>query len=75
MNKKILIGIAIAIIVIAGTVVGLKTILGDKAAEIPGEEHTEKALNLQEINKTTVSPTGSIKSGSTPSGESGETGP
>ena len=75
MNKKILVGIAIAIIAIAGTVVGLKNILGDKATEIPGEEHTEKALSLQEVNKTTVSTTGSIKSGTTPSGESGETGP
>ena len=75
MNKKILVGIAITIIAIAGTVVGLKTILGDKATELPGEEHTEKTLNLQESNKTTASTTGSIKSGSTTSGESGETGP
>jgi len=75
MNKKILVGIAITIIAIAGTVVGLKTILGDKATELPGEEHTEKTLNLQESNKTTASTTGSIKSGSTASGESGETGP
>ena len=70
MNKKILVGIAITIIAIAGTVVGLKTILGDKATELPGEEHAEKTLNVQETNKTTVSTTGS-----TTSGETGETGP
>jgi flagellar basal body-associated protein FliL len=75
MNKKILVGIVITIIAIAGTVVGLKTILGDKATELPGEEHAEKTLNFQEANKTTVNTTGSIKSGSTTSGESGETGP
>ena len=69
MNKKILAGIAIAAIVIAVTVVGLKTILGDKATELPGEEHTEKALNLQETNQSTTNST--TESGSTESGESG----
>ncbi len=67
MNKKILVGITITIVAIA-VVVGLKTILGDKAAELPGEEHTEKTLNLQETNKSTVN---STESGSTESGESG----
>ena len=70
MNKKIIIGIAIAIIAIAVTVVGLKTILGDKATEVPGEERVEKTLNIQETNAT-VNSTGLIKSGSTESGESG----
>ncbi|MDR3782789.1 MAG: hypothetical protein P4K92_05750 [Candidatus Nitrosotalea sp.] len=74
MNKKILVGIAIAVIAIAVAVVGAKTILGDKALALPGEEHTEKALNIQE-NKTTVSSTGLVKSGSAPSGESAESGP
>ncbi len=74
MNKKILVGIAIAVIAIAVAVVGAKTILGDKALALPGEEHTEKALNLQE-NKTTVASTGPVKSGSAPSGESAESGP
>jgi hypothetical protein len=70
MNKKILVGIAITIIIIA-VVVGLKTIMGDKALALPGEEHTEKALNLSETNKTTSNSTESAKSGSTESGESG----
>ncbi len=71
MNKKILVGIAITIIAIAVVVVGLKTIAGDKALALPGEEHTEKALNLQEINKTASDSTGPVKSNSTESGESG----
>ena len=71
MNKKILIGVTIAIIAVAVTVVGLKTILGDKATELPGEEHTEKTLNLQESNQSTTNSTKSIESGSTESGESG----
>lgn len=71
MNKKIIVGIAIAIIAIAVTVVGLKTILGDKATEVPGEERVEKTLNIQETNNATVNSTGLIKSGSTESGESG----
>ncbi|MGB9124622.1 MAG: hypothetical protein WA833_00415 [Nitrosotalea sp.] len=75
MNKKILVGIAIAVIAIAVAVVGTKTILGDKALALPGEEHTEKALNIQETNKTLVTTTGSAKFGSASSGESGESGP
>lgn len=69
MNKKILAGIVIAAIVIAVTVVGLKTILGDKATELPGEEPAEKTLNLQE-NKSSTNST-SVESGSAESGESG----
>ena len=70
MNKKILVGITIAIIAVAITVVGLKTILGDKATELPGEEHAEKTLNIQETNSTS-NLTKSNESGSTESGESG----
>jgi hypothetical protein len=75
MNKKILVGIAIAIIAISVTVVGIKNTLGDKALALPGEENTEKALNIQETNKTTASSTEPVKSGSAPSGEAGESGP
>jgi pyrimidine deaminase RibD-like protein len=70
-NKKILVGITITIVVIAVVIVGLKTILGDKAAELPGEEHAEKTLNLQETNKSTGNSTESVESGSAESGESG----
>jgi hypothetical protein len=70
MNKKILVGIAITVIVIA-VVVGLKTIMGDKALALPGEEHTENALNLSETSKTTSNSTEPAKSVSTESGESG----
>lgn len=72
MNKKILVGIAITTIAVA--VVGAKTILGDKALALPGEENTEKTLNLQENDKTIVTSTGLIQSSSSPSGESGESG-
>ena len=71
MNKKILIGITIAIIAVAVTVVGLKTILGDKATELPSEEPVEKTLNLQEANNSTGNSTKSVESGSAESGESG----
>jgi pyrimidine deaminase RibD-like protein len=71
MNKKILVGITITIVVIAVVIVGLKTILGDKATELPGEEHTEKTLNLQETNNSTTNSTKSVTSGSAESGESG----
>ena len=70
MNKKILVGITIAMIAVAVTFVGLKTTLGDKATELPGEEHVEKTLNVQETNSTSNS-TKSVESGSTESSESG----
>ena len=60
MNKKILVGIAIAIIIVAVGIVGLKAMLGDKATELPYEEKVEKTLNVQEGK------------GTTESGESGE---
>jgi len=53
MNKKIIIGIAIAAVLIVsiGVIDALKTTLGDEAVELPGEEAAEKVLNLQEGNK------------------------
>jgi len=53
MNKKTIAGISIAVILIAsiGVITALKTTLGDEATELPGEEATEKVLNLQENNE------------------------
>lgn len=48
LNKKILIGIAIAIVIAAIGIVGAKSMLGDEATELPYEEQAEKTLNLQE---------------------------
>jgi len=62
MNKKILVGIAIAIIIVAVGIVGIKAMLGDKATELPYEEKVEKTLNVQEGK------------GAPESGESGESG-
>ena len=62
MNKKILVGIAIAIIIVAVGIVGIKAMLGDKATELPYEEKVEKTLNIQEGK------------GAPESGESGESG-
>ena len=62
MNKKILIGIAIAVIITVVGIIGAKAMLGDAATELPGEEQTENALNLQEGG------------GSGESGEAGEFG-
>ena len=62
MNKKVLVGIAVALVIAAVGIVGVKAMLGDAKTELPYEEQTEKTLNLQE------------NPGSTESGESGETG-
>ncbi|TRZ70932.1 MAG: hypothetical protein D4R96_00395 [Nitrosopumilaceae archaeon] len=62
MNKKILVGIVIAIIIVAVGIVGIKAMLGDKATELPYEEKVEKTLNVQEGK------------GAPESGESGESG-
>ena len=62
MNKKILVGIAIAIIIVAVGIVGIKAMFGDKATELPYEEKVEKTLNVQEGK------------GVPESGESGESG-
>ncbi|MGI0102256.1 MAG: hypothetical protein ACREA7_06635 [Nitrosotalea sp.] len=71
MNKKIVIGAGIAVLVIAIVIVGVKTTLGDKAIGLPGEENTEGVLHLQESNTTTNATTQSTESGSTESSESG----
>ncbi len=71
MNKKIVIGVGIAVLAIAIVIVGVKTTLGDKALGLPGEENTEGTLHLQESNTTTNTTTQSTESGSTESSESG----
>jgi len=48
MNKKILVGIAIAIIIVAVGIVGIKAMFGDESTELPYEEQVEKTLNIQE---------------------------
>lgn len=48
MNKKILAGIAVAVIIVAVGIIGAKAMLGDKATELPGEEKVEKSLNIEE---------------------------
>ena len=55
MNKKILVGITIAVIVVAIGIIGAKAMLGDKATELPGEEKIEKSLNIQEGKGTSES--------------------
>jgi hypothetical protein len=70
MNKKIILGIAVGVVIIAATL-GVKSIMGEKIA-LPGEEHTENALNLQENNQSQIkSPTASSPSGSSEPTESG----
>lgn len=48
MNKKILVGIAVAIIAVAIVIIGAKAMLGDEKTELPLEEKAEKILNLEE---------------------------
>ncbi|HSB84500.1 MAG TPA: hypothetical protein VLD64_08450 [Nitrosarchaeum sp.] len=48
MNKKVLIGIAVALVIAAVGIIGVKAMLGDAKTEMPYEEQTEKTLNLQE---------------------------
>jgi len=57
MNKKIIIGIAIAAVLIVSiaAIDALKTTLGDEAVELPGEEATEKVLGTQEGNEGGIS--------------------
>lgn len=72
MNKKILIGIAIAVIASTIVVIGLKETLGDKAVGLPGEDKVENSLNIQEKNTSSSQST----QPSTPSSsESKESGP
>lgn len=53
MNKKMIVGIAITVVIISsiGVIDALKTTLGDESVELPGEEEMEKTLNLQENNE------------------------
>jgi len=55
MNKKVLIGIAVALVIAAVGIVGVKAMLGDAKTELPYEEQTEKTLNLQENQGATES--------------------
>lgn len=55
MNKKIPIGLGIAVLAIVITIVGVKAYFGDSATELPGEEKMEKTLNLQESGESKVS--------------------
>ncbi|MGB6462817.1 MAG: hypothetical protein WA799_02330 [Nitrosotalea sp.] len=74
MNKKIIIVIAVGIVIIAATI-GVKSIMGEKI-ELPAEENTEKALNLQESNQSQIkSPTGEPAGNESGSSESTESGP
>ncbi len=74
MNKKIIIGIAVGIVIIAATI-GIKTIMGEKI-ELPAEEHTENALNIQENNQSQpASVTKESTNNETGSSESTESGP
>lgn len=74
MNKKIIIGIAVGVVVIAATI-GIKSIMGEKI-ELPAEENTEKTLNLQENNQSQIkSPTGESAGNESGSSESTESGP
>jgi flagellar basal body-associated protein FliL len=55
MNKKVLIGIAVALVIAAVGIIGVKAMLGDAKTEMPYEEQTEKTLNLQESPGATES--------------------
>ncbi len=71
MNKKITVCAGVAVLAIVIAIVGVKEISGDSAAEIPGEEHIEKTLHVQESNTTNNTTSESTESGSTESSESG----
>jgi len=55
MNKKVLVGIAAALVIAAVGIIGVKAMLGDAKTEMPYEEQTEKTLNLQEKTGATES--------------------
>ena len=57
MNKKIIVGIAIAAVLIVSiaAIDALKTTLGDEAVELPGEETAEKVVGVQEGNEGRIS--------------------
>lgn len=43
-----MIGIAVAVVIVAVVIVGVKSMFGDEATELPFEEQAENTLNLQE---------------------------
>jgi hypothetical protein len=47
-----MIGIAVAVVIAAVAIVGVKSMLGDEATEMPFEEQAEKTLNLQEDSES-----------------------
>ena len=49
--KPIAVGISIAIVSLAITLIGVKAYFGDSATERPGEEKMEKSLHIQESKK------------------------
>lgn len=55
MNKKIIIGVVIVLVVVAVGIVGTKAMLGDTKIELPYEEQTKKVVGLQENLGTTES--------------------
>jgi len=74
MNKKIIISIAVGVVIIA-SIIGIKSIMGEKI-ELPAEEHTENALNMQENNQSQIkSPVGESSGNESTSSESTESGP
>ena len=74
MNKKIIISIAVGVVIIA-SIIGIKSIMGEKI-ELPAEEHTENALNMQENNQSQIkSPVGESAGNESTSSESTESGP
>ena len=68
MNKKIPIGVGIALVAIVVIIVGAKAYFGDSATELPGEEKMENTLNLQESGKENVGEAGEDNE----AGEAGE---
>ena len=74
MNKKIPIGIGIAVVAIVITIVGIKAYFGDSATELPGEEKMEKTLNLQESKGANQAGETNEAGETGESGEAGETG-
>jgi len=56
-NKKIVVGISVALVSIAILITGVKTYFGDSATELPGEEQMENSLHLQESGDDTTDAT------------------
>jgi len=56
-NKKIVVGISVALVSIAILITGVKTYFGDSATELPGEEQMENNLHLQESGDDTTDAT------------------